>query len=270
MLRSLLLSLLLVGSVYAGEQLAVPVMSPVPGAETIPVGQYVLTQRTVTISGSAGATILFTTNEADPRVSGSVYTTPLVIRGRVVLKAAARRTGFTDSEVTAHTYKDLLTPPTFTPPAGTIIVRGETVTLSHPVAHVSFTTDGSPPIAVQSQYRVQIPVIGYEAIRGMSWLTSIGFVTSNVITAQYSIRSYPPAIQPNPGTYVKPMIVTITAAEGSSVVYTLDGSDPTENGIAYTGPITIPDEPSTTVRALAQQEGFLPSLPVSSTFLSLY
>lgn len=58
-----------------------------------------------------------------------------------------------------------------------------------------------------------------------------------------------PAIKPATGTYYEAQEVTITAGEGTSIFYTLDGSDPTASSAAYTAPFTV--ETTTTVKAIA-------------------
>lgn len=58
-----------------------------------------------------------------------------------------------------------------------------------------------------------------------------------------------PTIKPATGTYYEAQEVTIKAGEGSSIFYTLDGSDPSASSTAYTAPFTV--EKTTTVKAIA-------------------
>lgn len=58
-----------------------------------------------------------------------------------------------------------------------------------------------------------------------------------------------PTIKPATGTYYEAQEVTIKAGEGSSIFYTLDGSEPTASSTAYTAPFTV--ETTTTVKAIA-------------------
>jgi hypothetical protein len=48
-----------------------------------------------------------------------------------------------------------------------------------------------------------------------------------------------PTFTPAPGTFATPPLVSLSAAPGAQLFYTLDGSDPQLNGIPYSGPITV-------------------------------
>jgi len=70
-----------------------------------------------------------------------------------------------------------------------------------------------------------------------------------------------PAFAPTPGTYASAQSVSISAASGATIYYTLDGSSPTISSSVYTGP--IPVSSTTTINAIAVQSGAMAS-PVSS------
>ena len=71
------------------------------------------------------------------------------------------------------------------------------------------------------------------------------------------------------GIYTDPFSLTLTAATaGTTIRYTLDGSEPTStNGIDYTSPITI--DATTTIRARAFKTDFDPSFVETRTYLFL-
>ena len=59
--------------------------------------------------------------------------------------------------------------------------------------------------------------------------------------------------------------VSITCAtSGATIRYTLDGTEPTETSMVYTGPIAISDDVVITAKAWA--DGMNPSVPISSTY----
>ena len=59
-------------------------------------------------------------------------------------------------------------------------------------------------------------------------------------------------------------LVTITAAEGASIYYTLDNTDPTTSSTPYNAPFTLTE--TTTVKAIAVEEGKDPSEVVTANF----
>ncbi|MBR4015107.1 MAG: S-layer homology domain-containing protein [Anaerotignum sp.] len=77
-------------------------------------------------------------------------------------------------------------------------------------------------------------------------------------------KSAAPSISPNGGTFTGSQSVTITAASGADIFYTLDGTNPTENSTKYTNVITLSD--TTTVKAIAVEENKTASDVASATF----
>lgn len=71
-----------------------------------------------------------------------------------------------------------------------------------------------------------------------------------------------PVITPATGTYTEPQTVTITAAEGLSIYYTLDGSAPNDACILYEAPFEVSQ--TTTVKAVAYNDEDVASKPVTS------
>lgn len=66
-----------------------------------------------------------------------------------------------------------------------------------------------------------------------------------------------PSFSPIPGNYVAAQNVTITSTDGSSIYYTLDGSDPDQTKTLYTSPISVSS--TTTIKAKAYKTGMDPS-----------
>lgn len=76
-----------------------------------------------------------------------------------------------------------------------------------------------------------------------------------VITGVADAPSRPekPLISPEPGLYTQPVSLTIDVPTGTSVYYTLDGTEPTENSEQYLAPVIL--EETATVSAVAVSEG---------------
>ncbi len=77
-------------------------------------------------------------------------------------------------------------------------------------------------------------------------------------------RLAPPAFTPAPGSYLGAQTVTLTAASGAQIYYTLDGSAPTLASTLYSGPLTV--NATTTISAMAVQPGWLTSSVSVGTF----
>ena len=83
--------------------------------------------------------------------------------------------------------------------------------------------------------------------------TSKGAFYIKKITIEYSegggVIIAKPVITPNGGTFTEPQTVTITAGEGCTIFYTLDGTEPASTHSKYEAPFTVSE--SCTVKAVA-------------------
>ncbi len=91
-------------------------------------------------------------------------------------------------------------------------------------------------------------------------------VKDNVYTIVPPEACKNPVFSPEGGLYttVKPIKIT-TATAGATIYYTLDGTEPNENSLVYTGPINI-DEP-TTIKAIAIKTGLANSEVVTEGYI---
>lgn len=99
--------------------------------------------------------------------------------------------------------------------------------------------------------------VGFRSASGAMYLTSVSITWENDATATYSgycttVEEQAPAaptFSPAAGTYDEAKTVEITAAEGATIYYTTDGSEPTAESNKYTEAITITR--TTTLKAVA-------------------
>jgi hypothetical protein len=90
------------------------------------------------------------------------------------------------------------------------------------------------------------------------------------------IKLEAPVFNPVGGTYLAGQAIYITSSEyGTSIYYTVNGSEPTENDSLYDGPLIIPNffpagANSATVKARAYKEGFEPSNVSTATYFVTY
>lgn len=70
---------------------------------------------------------------------------------------------------------------------------------------------------------------------------------------------WPPTASVASGTYYVEQSVTLSAENGTTIYYTIDGSTPTTASSVYSSAITIPEDRTMTLKAIASAEGFLAS-----------
>ena len=98
-----------------------------------------------------------------------------------------------------------------------------------------------------------LTVSGDYAYVGLRSASGAMYLSSICITWGSASALAAPAIAPATLTFVGSQEITITAAEGASIRYTLDGTEPTATtGTLYEGPFTITN--TTTVKAIAYNE----------------
>lgn len=107
---------------------------------------------------------------------------------------------------------------------------------------IYYTTDGSEPDKDSKVYVDPISLgKGDVQIKAIA-MNGIG-VVSDVLELNYSITYLAPeapSVSPDSGEYSYGKKIDISAEEGVSIYYTLDGSDPTTESTLYTSPIVIP------------------------------
>ena len=183
---------------------------------------------------------------------------------------------------------DAASPRKYRFPQGTVIQPGDHLTLylsgtdgvdASGILHASFrlSADGGYGLTLSDASgalldRVFVP----EQYTGISYarMEDGGFLyttedTPDRVNAQtgYQGRTQAPAfsIPGGPQAEGSTLQVELTAAPGARIFYTLDCSAPDETSTPYAGPIAVTD--TTVVRAVAYQEGYLPSYSASQSYL---
>ena len=183
---------------------------------------------------------------------------------------------------------DAASPRKYRFPQGTVIQPGDHLTLylsgtdgvdASGILHASFrlSADGGYGLTLSDASgalldRVFVP----EQYTGISYarMEDGGFLyttedTPDRVNAQtgYQGRTQAPAfsIPGGPQAEGSTLQVELTAAPGARIFYTLDCSAPDETDAPYTGPIAVTG--TTVVRAVAYQEGYLPSYSASQSYL---
>ena len=252
---------------------AVPVFSPAPGTYSGP--------QTVSIgSTTPGATILYTTDGTNPVSSktAKVYSGAINVTKTTLFEAVVEAANYTNSQVIVTSYTISLpqaAAPTFNPPAGHYATT-QYVTLNSttPNALFGYTTDGTDPTTSQTRIISAGPIAVSSNMTIRAFADAPGASTNSpVSTATYQI-GYPAASAPvfslPAGNYSGAQTVTITTATPNAViVYTTDGTNPTNSltAITYSGPVTIPR--SATLSAFANAPGVTMNSTITSAAYSI-
>ena len=230
-------------------------------AISVPAGTYGDVLR-VSLTAPEGAYIYYTVDGSEPTPVSTLYTEPVVISDNCTLKAIAVLPGHVGSDVAEAAYVMNLKPQTATPvlvPAdgaedfylGQVAVTIEAAE----GAAVYYTLDGSEPTDGSTLYTAPLTLTRTTTVRAIA--IGEGQRASEVAEATYTIKALAPAFTPAPGKYDNAIEVTVEGAEGMTVAYTLDGSEPTVGSTVFDGPFTLAQ--TTTVKAIAFGEGVEPS-----------
>ncbi len=163
--------------------------------------------------------------------------------------------------------------PTIDPANGTTYTEAKTVTITNNAegATVYYTTDGSTPTAESTQYTAPFVLRqnGTHTIKAIAISNdSKSSVATSTITINIEIAA--PVIDPASGTQITEATSISITAEGLTIYYTTDGSDPVKDGAltgtakAYTGEFTLTK--AGTVKAVARDAGGNFSEIVSATY----
>jgi hypothetical protein len=156
--------------------------------------------------------------------------------------------------------------PVISPTTGTF-TSPQTVTITDATSNSSifYTLDGSQPTTSSNQYSASFTVNSTTTVKAIA--TAPNFTQSStatsVITINQQSAAATPVISPATGTFTSPQTVTITdATSGSTIYYTLDGSQPTTSSTQYSASFTV--STTTTVKAIATASGFTQSNTATS------
>ena len=145
-------------------------------------------------------------------------------------------------------------------------VQNVTISCATEGATIHYTTDGSEPTAESPVYSEAIVVNdGTTTIKAIA--IKEGMTNSEVASATYTVNLPTldaPTFDHESKIYDGAFEVTITAAEGATIHYTTDGTDPTAESAVYKA--RIPVNKNMTIKAIAVKEGYKTSAVASAEY----
>ena len=232
-------------------------------------GSYATPQYVALSCATEGATIYYTTDGTEPTQASEKYDgQPIKISGDTTLKMCAFKDGMKASEVATYTYSieyQQVAAPMAKPDSG-VYTDTQQVTLScdtegATIYYATYTTDAEKEqLAIDKKYKGE-PIEVAETTTVVAYAAKEEMTNSKTVSFAYNIeclQTAMPKASVASGTYKQNQSVELSCdTEGSTIRYTTDGSDPTEESAEYGGPIQVTT--GTTVKARAYRSGMAPS-----------
>jgi len=193
------------------------------------------------------------------------FTVPTVANARVYVggRYAVTVFGLTGVQVTNVAAPAIV-------PNGALFTNSISITLTDatPGAAIYYTLDGSTPAANSLAYQTPFTISNSLTVMARAFQT--GANSSSVTSASFTnyMPTVPaPVIIPNGALFTNSISITLTdATPGAAIYYTLDGSTPATNSLAYQTPFTISN--SLTIMARTFLAGANSSSVTSASFTS--
>lgn len=234
---------------------APPTLAPAPGMFPDSV--------TVTLaSATPGATIYYTTNNAEPTPSAMRYVGPITLTSSAVVKARAIASGQKDSEIVSGRFEVTMTPeavrPTIRPDGGghrdLVSVELSTPTTG---ATIYYTTDGREPTLQSPRYTRAFTLTTNATVKARA--VASNHKDSPTASATFYVSSVPvvaaPVLVPAGGMHKDSVTISLTSPTPGAVIrYTINNADPTASAARYVGPFALTNSATVKARAFANDQ----------------
>jgi alpha-tubulin suppressor-like RCC1 family protein len=214
---------------------------------SVATGTYYAEQLVTAACTTAGATIRYTTNGADPGAADAVFPAGgLTIDQSMTVRARAFKSGLQPSDPSSATYTMALAPLAMTPGTNTY-ATDQNMALTNAVSGttIRYTTDGSVPTGASPAYSAPLSISQTTTVNAQAWRT--GWTTSISTAATYTMKVASATVTPAAGAYATAQTVTVsTVTPGATLHYTLNGAPPTESDpVVAIGGTVLVDKSST-------------------------
>ena len=197
---------------------------------------------TITSSPAEGTTIYYTIDGSEPNESSKVYGEPIGVNENCVIKAYATNPKLFKSDVVSYNTN------WFTVETPVLATNGIYVTMTCATenAHIYYTLDGSTPSTESLRYEGQLTMTESCTIKAIAIREN--YNNSSVVTRSFN-KGQNTAAKPLFQRDGDQITITSTNGEGTTIYYTLDGTEPNTASDIYTAPITVTE--NGTIKAFA-------------------
>ena len=150
-------------------------------------------------------------------------------------------------------FVDTTATPTFSVPAGAYSeAKSVEINCDTDGATIYYTTDGTTPTSSSTAYSSAIDITTTTTLKAIAIKSS---VESSVASATYTMnRPDAPTFDPEEGIFNAAFTLHLSAADGATIYYTINGDTPTSSSTEYSDGVSI-STATTTVKAIAVKSG---------------
>ena len=205
-----------------------------------------------------GAAIYYTTDGTEPTTSSNLYSEGIAIpAATTTVKAISYLEGMsTAMDAATYTYK-AVAKPYFSPVTGTAVYYGTKVAVSCATegADIFYTLtedESTPadPTSASTAYPDGGIVINANTVK-IKVIAKKGDDYSSVAEATYTLKDpAAPTFSPAAGAVARNTVVTISSAEGTTIYYTTDGTDPNDADDSGVNSVNVTITDDMTIRAI--------------------
>jgi len=245
------------------------ILLPVETPEISPTGGRIEIGQQITItSASTGVAIYYTIDGSIPTVGSTLYTGSFVLEKNSTVKAIALDPTRFASAMVSATFEVPASAPTFSEPEDTYdSPRTLTMSTATDGATIHYTLDGvTDPTKDSATYSSALSINENTTVKAIALHADYG--DSEITTAEYLIRASAPQFSlddANPYRGTQQLTLT-SATTGATILYTVNGDDPSTNGLTYDPATGISLSTSTVVKAISREENMVDSALVTKSY----
>lgn len=220
---------------------------------------------------TADSVIYYTIDNSTPDKTSTLYENSFQLTDSATVKAIAYVDDYA-SEVASESWvkpaPGQVATPSITPASGAYTIGTSIeISCSTDEAVIHYTTDGSNPSSSSPTYSSAITLEDDMTVKAIG--IKDGMTDSNIASVAYTIAQVAtPLISPAESSveYGSQISISMLNPDGETIHYTTDGSAPNESSPVYSSSITVDQESSFSVRAIAFKANYRPSAIAEKTY----